>query len=141
MTKQELEQYIDLQAEIEDLRERLQELKQKEISVTECVKGSAEDFPYTGKSIKVHGHMQPPGRGMERYTIQLHLAKRLDEAEAVAEKITAYINTVKNSRIRRMMQYRYIDGKKWDEIGRLCHCERSTAIKAVEKYLKNHREE
>lgn len=141
MTKQELEQYIDLQAEIEDLRERLKELTQKEISVTECVKGSAEDFPYTGKSIKVHGHMQPPGRGMKRYAIQLHLAERLDEAEAAAEKITAYINTVKSSRIRRILQYRYIDGKKWEEIGRLCNCERSTAIKAVEKYLRNHREE
>lgn len=34
------------------------------------------------------------------------------------------------------MQYRYIDGYSWEKIGNVMHCDRTTAEKAVTRYLK-----
>ncbi len=103
MTKEELEQLIDLRKEIKEI-----ELKLK-----------YEDA----------GH---PSENFGLLEARKHMAAELEK------EITEYINSVKDSRIRRIMQYKYVDGYTWRKIASIMHYDRSYPEKAVTRYLDRH---
>lgn len=102
MTKEKLEQLIDLKKEIKEI-----EQKTKHES-TGCPSGSTE-----------------------------LLEKRRHMAAGLEKEITAYINSVGSSRIRRIMQYRYVEGYTWNKIARIMHYDRTYPEKLISKYLKD----
>ena len=63
------------------------------------------------------------------------LKERQKKAQQEELRILEFINTVSDSRIRRAMQYRYIDGLTWEEVGKRVNYDRSTLSKLVHKYL------
>lgn len=101
MTKEKLEQLIDLRKEIKEIEQRL--------DCDKCPLGNAE-----------------------------LLEERVHMAAELEREITAYINSVEDSRIRRIMQYKYVDGYTWRKIACIMHYDRSYPEKAITRYLNKH---
>ncbi len=66
------------------------------------------------------------------------LEKRKHMAAELEKEISGYINSVDDSRVRRIMQYKYIDGYTWKRIAKIMHYDRSYPEKVVTKYLNKH---
>ena len=138
ITKKELNQLNDLKAEIKELEQKITALKQKETErVQDKVKSSYKKFSYIQGSITIEGFDR---KGTERrdnllYTKKMILIARKTKAEQEELKLMQYINSVSDSKVRRIMQYRYIDGYTWEKIGNILHCHRTSAEKIVTKYL------
>lgn len=101
MTKEKLEQLINLRKEIKEIEQRIR----------------SEDAGYPSGNIGLLGE-------------RIHMAAELEK------EITAYINSVGDSKIRRIMQYRYVDGYQWNKIARIMHYDRTYPEKLISKYLK-----
>ena len=99
MCKEELEQYIDLHKEIEELNRAIEAAERK-------------------KEL---------------------LKERQRRAQQEELRILEFINSVSDSRIRRAMQYRYIDGLSWEEVGKRVNYDRSTLSKLVNKYIEENK--
>lgn len=102
MTKEKLEQLIDLRKEIKEIEQKIR-----------------------------HENAECPSVN----NVEL-LEKRIHMAAGLEKEITAYINSVGDSRIRRIMQYRYADGYPWTKIARIMHYDRTYPEKLISKYLK-----
>lgn len=100
MTKEKLEQLIDLRKEIKEIGQRIK-----------------------------HESAECPSSNSELLKERVHMAAELER------DITAYINSVEDSRIRRIMQYRYADGYAWGKIARIMHYDRTYPEKLIAKYL------
>ena len=138
MTKEQLEQLADLRQEIKELECKLEVLKNKKIdSVTDKVKASGKNFPYIQGSACVSGYdTQAHESNIKTINrcIEL-LTTRKRKAEKLELEITEYINSIDDSRIRRMMQFRYVEGYTLERIGKVMNCDRTTVIKSLAKYL------
>ena len=144
MTKKELEQLNDLNAEIKELENKISNLQQKKIeAVKDRVRASYSDFPY------IQGHVTISGFDMEsdnrRNAAIENNIKLLENRKAKAQKaeqmILEYINTVNDSRVRRIMQYRYIDGYRWKKIADIMHCDKTYPEKIISAYLDMYNDE
>lgn len=141
MTKEELEQLNDLKKEIKEIEKKIEQLNQKKIEATyDKVKSSYSEFPYIQGNTTIYGFDEKSYLAKEN-AIESKLrilSARKHKAEKEEEKISAFINTVDDSRTRRIMEYRYIDGYKWSVIAKIMHCDRTTPEKIVTKYLNEH---
>lgn len=106
MTKQELEEYGDLVAEIKELEKELAE--KEKIEVADAVTSSAE-FPYSPHLVSVHG---VPDLSRERQRSHGKIEK-LNRQKAAVEK---FIEGLPTSRQRRIVRYRVLDRMTWGEI-------------------------
>ncbi len=139
MTKEELEQLIDLRKEIKELEQSILKVEQMETGeVPVKVKASCQDFPYTqGRvSVKTYNPALANKRDQLLYEKRMLLNERKEKAIKEEQKLTRYINNINESRVRRIMQYRYIDGYSWEKIGCIMHFDRRTCERIVSRYLK-----
>ena len=143
MNKEELSQLASLRSEIRELDEKIAAINaRKGMVVTDKVQASAKEFPYQETHVTIHGYsyeLDPKSKRQKKEKERL-LRIRRQQASELELKITEYINTITDSEIRRMMEYRYIENYTWEEIGRIFHCDRTTAEKKVSNYLKEHPE-
>ena len=120
MTKDILAQYCDLKEEVKDLRRRIDN-KQKEIErieeegdVTDSVKGG-----YGGEQhFKITGFPYPE-YSRKKTALYLYRAQ-LENAELELLELTnaveEYIQSLTDSRIRRILRFRFIDDLRWFQI-------------------------
>lgn len=122
MTKDILVQYSDLQEEIKDIRRRIEKTQdrikkiQQEGTVIDSVTGTRADGTF--------GHIRIEGFPFANYDRQqtqlyLYLAQMTNmEAELLelTNSVEEYINSIKDSKMRRIIQYRIIDGLSWYEV-------------------------
>lgn len=144
MTKEDLEQLCDLRKEIAELEYKIARLSRRGSSiVSDKVQASSKDFPYVQTTVKIEGYDyvgdQKSRKQLRKKRILLQ--QRKEQAEALELRITQYINSISDSGIRRMIDYKYIEGYTWEKIGRIFHCDRTTAEKRVSNYLKEHPKE
>lgn len=145
MTKVELEQLRDLRDEIRNLQLKIDNLKARrrgEEIVSDKVTASSREWPYTQTSITIRGINIKPLTPHQKELLrdkQSIYEKRLEECYALEVKISAYINSIEDSRTRRIFEHKYIDGLTWAEIGDRCNCDRTTAAKTVREYLRGHK--
>lgn len=144
MTKEDLEQLCDLRKEIAELEHKIARLSSRGSRiVSDKVQASSKDFPYVQTTVKIEGYDyvgdQKSRKQLRKKRILLQ--QRKEQAEALELRITQYINSISDSGIRRMIDYKYIEGYTWEKIGRIFHCDRTTAEKRVSNYLKEHPEE
>ncbi len=120
MTKKTLEQLIDLRKEIMELEKRIKCIEQKKMdTVSDAAKASHTDF-----------------QKLQQLSVNMNLLqKRINQAAVLEAEITEYINNVRDSKIRRMMQYKYIDGYTWKRIAGIMHYDKSYPEKAITRYL------
>lgn len=120
MTRDILAQYCDLKEEVKDLRRRIDN-KQKEIerieeegAVTDSVKGG-----YGGEQhFKITGFPYPE---YSRKKTALYLYKaQLENAELelleMTNAVEEYIQSLTDSRIRRILRFRYLDNLTWRQV-------------------------
>lgn len=144
MTKEDLEQLCDLRKEIAELEYKIARLSSRGSRiVSDKVQASSKDFPYVQTTVKIEGYDyvgdQKSRKQLRKKRILLQ--QRKEQAEALELRITQYINSISDSGIRRMIDYKYIEGYTWEKIGRIFHCDRTTAEKRVSNYLKENPEE
>ena len=134
-----MSQLASLRREIRELDEKIAAINaRKGMVVTDKVQASAKEFPYQETHVTIHGYsyeLDPKSKRQKKEKERL-LRIRRQQASELELKITEYINTITDSEIRRMMEYRYIENHTWEEIGRIFHCDRTTAEKKVSNYLK-----
>lgn len=138
MTKEELNQLNDLKEEIKELEQELERLHQRKIESTfDKVKASYSGFPYIQGNATIYGYnVQAEHAKNQAIENKIKiLAARQAKAKKEEEKIQNFINTVNESKIRRILEYRYVKGYTWGKIGELMHCDRTTAEKIISKYL------
>lgn len=97
MTKELLEQYSDICRELEDVERKLHQ------PVTDIVSGSGSEFPFTQHTVSIRG-VQP---GL------LEVKARL---QAQKEEIESFIRGLPNSRLRRIVDYRVLQGMSWEQV-------------------------
>lgn len=122
MTKDILVQYSDLQEEIKDIRKRIEKTQdrlekiQQEGTVIDSVTGTRADGTF--------GHIRIEGFPFATYDRQktqlyLYLAQMTNmetELLELTNSVEEYINSIEDSRMRRIIQYRIIDGLSWYEV-------------------------
>lgn len=122
MDKDILTQYTDLQEEIKDIRRRAEGVRrqlerlEREGTVIDAVKGTRQDGTFG--SIRIEGFpyadYEKRRRSLQSYLLTLEeMEERLLELTGKAEE---YINSIEDSRMRRIVQYRIIDGLSWYEV-------------------------
>lgn len=139
MTKKELEQLINLKKEIEEIKHTISRIEQMYIGeVPVKVDASYQNFPYIQTSMSVQGYDPVLADKRDRllYEKMILLEQRKEKAAEEEKRLMQYINCITESRIRRIMQFRYIEGFTWDKIGEIMHCDRTTVEKAISRYLK-----
>ena len=94
MTKELLEQYPDICAEIKELEQQMRS------PVTDTVSGSTEDYPFTQHPISIRG--VPPG-----------LREQRDRLLQQKEEIEAFVAGLKESKQRRVVTLRVLKGLSW----------------------------
>lgn len=138
MKKEELEQLNDLHKEIAELESAITRLQQqKSGTAVDKVRASGKNFPYVNGYKTVEGfNMAAEERRIQMLDRkEIMLRDRKKKAEEAEIKIMEYINSVQDSRIRRIMQYRFIDGYKWEKIGKILNCDRTYPKKMIDQYL------
>lgn len=110
-----LQQYTDLQAEIRDLENRIKKLEDQQGKIEhDSVTGSDSHFPFTKRPFHIQGFNVKKQKRLHR--LKKLLAKRKDTCEEMKLQIEEFIDTIPDSRTRRVFQYRYIDGLSWQAI-------------------------
>ncbi len=97
MTKNLLEQYPDICRELEDVERKLHQ------SVTDTVSGSSGEFPYTQHTVTIRG-------------VRPDLLARKDSLLAQKEEIEGFIKALPNSKLRRIVDYKVVQGMTWEQV-------------------------
>ena len=143
MTKSELEQLSDLRKEIQELDAKVEKMQEQRVGkVTDRVQASMPDFPYvrTTKTITGVDNKGSRKRRRELTESELLLLKRRQQAVDTEYKISQYIKSINDSRIRRIISLRYEEGLSWDKVAAAMNCDRTYPEKLLTKYLKEHPE-
>lgn len=139
MTKKELEQLIDLKKEIEEIEQNITHIKLMDIGTMPVrVDASSQGFPYIQSKATVQGYDPRLANKRDKllYEKRILLNERKEKAAEEEKRLTQYINNIKESRVRRIMQYRYVDGYSWEKIGDIMHFDRRTGERIVSRYLR-----
>lgn len=143
MDKTILEQYADLIAERDDLQKRI---KWTELKILELCDETVADSVTLGKHGKkplgrkvIRGNPSPEIKkkrtALHRYKAQLKAAE-IRIADMIVEA-QQYIDEIEDSRIRRIMRYRYVDQLTWLQVAHRMgkHHTAESCRNAAERYL------
>lgn len=98
MTKELLEQYPDICAEIEELE------RENKTVISDIVRGSSDEFPFTAHPITVRG------LGPQRY------AEHIAKLKAQKQEIEQFVFGIKSAWLRRVVMLRAFHGYSWDGV-------------------------
>ena len=140
--KHTLLQYIDLQQEKEEIQKRINKLNKRlerineEGNVKDAVKGGMGGL----KTFHIEGFPvadEDETRYLLNKNIRL-LSQREHEIKEKTVQVEEYLNTINDSRMRRMITKRYIEGKQWwkvaEEMGK--QYTEDSCKKQMERFLK-----
>lgn len=140
MTKEELNQLNSLKKEIAELEAEITRLQQqKSETAMDKVRASGQEYPYINgfKQISGFNMVAEHKKNARINRKEILLKQRKEKAEAAELKIMEYINSVQDSKIRMIMQYRYINGYGWEKIGKLLNYDRTYPKKLLDQYFEN----
>lgn len=119
MDKDILIQYSDMVEEAKDLRRRIRKL-QDDIDKLEPVKDSVKGTRRDGTigSITISGYPVPVYYRYKNQLEKREAALRKKEAELLelVNTVEEYITGINDSKMRRILRYRYIDNMSWTKI-------------------------
>ncbi len=122
MTKEILIQYADLQEELRELRQKIDKTRQRmeklrrEGTVIDSVTGTRADGTFGRIRIEGFPYMEYDKR---LAYLNLYITQMREREERLLEQTTAveqYISSIADSRMRRLIQYRVLDGLSWYEV-------------------------
>ena len=105
------------------------------------VDASGRNFPYIQGKMTVSSYdpVQADKRAVRLYNKKTLLEERKKKAAEAEIQILQYINSIQESRVRRIMQFRYIDEYSWEQIGTIMHFDRRTGERIVSRYLRQNK--
>lgn len=140
MTKQDLEQYNDLLIECEENEIEIKKIEReidelKNMTVKDSVSGGfggIQHFVIEGTPVKSYNSKINALR-----STQLTMMKLQHMAIEKRDEIEKFISSVDNSRIRRIIRYKYIDCLSWYEVAERIggKCNSESVRKELERYL------
>lgn len=127
MTKKELEQLIDLKKEIKEIEQNIMKIEQMGTSSTDVK-----------ELIIVHGYDAVQTAQLNQHLCEQKalLCERKTQVAKEENELMLYINNIQESRVRRIMQFKYLDGYSWEKIGEIMHFDRRTGERIVSRYLR-----
>lgn len=142
MTKSELEQLLDLRKEIHELDDKVERMQNQRVGkVTDTVRASMKEFPYVYATKTITGaDNKDKKRRKELTESELLLLRRRQQAVNAEYKISKYINSIEDSRIRRIISLRYEEGLSWEKVAAAMNCDRTYPEKLLTKYLKEYQD-
>lgn len=126
MTIERLEQYRAKQQELKMWERELSEINQR---VTETVKGSSRSFPYTEHTMTVEGVQNDRMARIKRAKFDRRRAELVEELEI----IDAWLDALKDSRLKQACYLHYVKGLNWDKTARAMHYNRTTIMMFVKR--------
>lgn len=142
MTKRELEQLLDLRKEIKELDDKVEKMQKQRVGkVTDKVHASMKEFPYTYTTKTITGVDATDKKHRKALTeSEILLLKRRQQAVDAEYRISEYIKSIEDSKIRRIIGLRYEEGLSWDKVAKAMNYDRTYPEKLLTKYLKEHPE-
>ena len=143
MTKEELGQLSDLRKEIKELDVKVERLQEQRVGkVTDRVHASMKEFPYCYTTKTITGVDQKESKKHRRALTEneLLLLKRRQQAVKEEYKISQFIKSINDSKIRRIVALKYEEGLSWGKVAELMHMDRTYPEKLLTKYLNEHKE-
>lgn len=139
MTKEELEQLLDLRKEIRELDARVERLKRNRVGkVVDKVHTSMKEYPYVYTTKTITGTDETDKKHRRELTeSEILLLKRRQQAVDAEHRISQYIKDIKDSRIRRIISLKYEEGLTWEKVAEALNCDRTYPEKLLSKYLKS----
>ena len=110
---------------------------QEENYAAAVVQTSGKTWPYLTKSIAIRA-VDPEciEERKKALVIQRDLLKeRLKYCSELETRILMFISGIDESELRRIAEYRYLEGMKWEDIGKLMGTDRTTPQKQLKKEL------
>lgn len=143
MTKEELGQLLDLRKEIKELDKKVERLQEQRVGkVTDKVHASMKEFPYCYTTKTITGVDQKESKKRRRALTEseMLLLKRRQQAVDAEYRISKFIESIKDSKIRRIVSLRYEEGYSWSKVAQLMNVDRTYPEKMLTKYLKERKE-
>ena len=134
---------MNLRKEIRELDAKVEKIQNQRVGkVMDKVHTSMLDFPYVYTTKTIMG-IDNKGVKKQRKVLtesELLLLKRRKQAVETEYRISQYINSINDSRIRRIISLKYEEGLSWSKVADNMNCDRTYPEKLLTKYLKEHPE-
>lgn len=130
MKAKQIKDYINLCYELDNLNDEIKLLKNSKI--TEIVKSSEQDYPYTERLVKITGYEKCHLTELKK--IQL----RKEEVKKMIIDIQKYVSMIPDNKIKRIIKLRYFQGLAWNKIAVILGKDNTenSVRKAAERFLK-----
>ena len=117
MDKDVLVDYIDACKVVDDTKEEIRKLKKNRKRIlTDTVKGSSHDFPYTLQTYRTEGLAYSVVKDPDELDrLEVVLKERLQNAERIKHQVEMWLNTIP-MRMQRIIRYRIFERLSWNEV-------------------------
>ena len=117
MDKRILIDYIDACKIVEETKEEIRKLKKNRKRIlTDTVKGSSHDFPYTMQTYRIEGLAYSVVKNPDELDrLEETLKERLQNAEKIKHDVEVWLNTIP-MRMQRIIRYKIFEGLTWAEV-------------------------
>ena len=130
MTKERLEQYPNLIAELAELQHELRHVGDGDSLIgNDVINDYRTGYPRP-QSI-VGPDWDTLHKRVERYS------KMIDKVRGEINAIEVFIDEIEDSQLRRIFRLRYIEGLKLKEVGKRVHLDKSNVSRKIDDYLKS----
>lgn len=117
MTLNQLEQYRDLSKEVKMLERRIAGLESRpETFVSDSVIGSAQCIPYQPHTITIQGYGNQHQDKINALRVK-YIARR-QQLYKQMEEIETFVDGLEDSRLRQIIEYRYVKGMPWNAVAK-----------------------
>ncbi len=117
MDKRILIDYIDACKIVEETKEEIRKLKKNRKRIlTDTVKGSSHDFPYTLQTYRTEGLAYSVVKNPDELDrLEETLKERLQNAKKIKHDVEVWLNTIP-MRMQRIIRYKIFEGLTWAEV-------------------------
>lgn len=125
MTASEIRKlYLNTYEKIKYARKRIEHEEEKNIVVTDKVKGSSQEFPYTKKNFTIKGMVGSSEKDIKKWK------QEIEQMQEQGIAIERYIDNIEDVEKRNIWWAYCIENKKQQEIAKeLCLSQRTISIK------------
>ena len=144
MTKKELSQLRDLKREIQLLKERQADIRNRMrgMKTPNCVEASAPNPPYQKHSVTIYGVSPAETEAYQEDNTRqqknrLAIAERERRCQTELDKIEHFIAGIEDSKIRQIITLYYVQGLSWQQVAfRIGHHDEQYARRKIDRFLK-----